>query len=54
MRYSENKGYKLGIVSETIELTTAIIILRIKWKWAKIMEGCCAVCTIVWNNNYLQ
>ena len=37
-----------------IELATTIIKLWNKVKWAKIREGCCVVCTIVWNNNYLQ
>ena len=31
---------------ERIELTTTIIKLRNKVKWAKIREGCCVVCTI--------
>ena len=39
---------------ERIELGTTMIKLRNLVKWARIREGCCVVCTIVWNINYLQ
>ena len=54
MRGSESKGWKVAVVCERIKLSTTIIKLSYKMKWANIREGCCVVFTILWNNNYLQ
>ena len=49
----ENIGNPLDKYSINHDVVTVIKLRKIV-KWAKIREGCCVVCTIVWNKNYLQ